>query len=321
MTSSMRSTGLPFIRQKLPLRKPSRHFRIEPVSDGFEIEILPVIGSFLLPVLGRMSAALRNAAALLFVLISVIGSFLLIPRVMGGQSILINIPLSMGINIVFQADMLAVFEQVADIRNHHIHAEQLGFRKIAAFTLDSDGKNLYVLDPGSNAIWVYTGTFGQFSNLPVMFFGQQVPQNMGSAITMAVNNADLYLLFQDGHVTICPLTRLSVSPVRCSDPATFKDSRPERQSGPKINDAIFSQMTFASAPDPSLYLLEPLTRAIYRFSPRSDSLELRGQFRATMEAEQYNPLFDGPATAMTIGPNRFIFFSVGDQVFFATDVP
>ena len=198
---------------------------------------------------------------------------------------------------------------------------QLGFRKIAAFTLDSDGKNLYVLDPGSNAIWVYTGTFGQFSNLPVMFFGQQVPQNMGSAITMAVNNADLYLLFQDGHVTICPLTRLSVSPVRCSDPATFKDSRPERQSGPKINDAIFSQMTFASAPDPSLYLLEPLTRAIYRFNPRSDSLELRGQFRATMEAEQYNPLFDGPATAMTIGPNRFIFFSVGDQVFFATDVP
>ncbi len=198
---------------------------------------------------------------------------------------------------------------------------QLGWRKIAAFTLDADGKNLYVLDPGSNAIWEYSGSFGQFSDLPVMFFGQQVPQNMASAITLAVNNADLYLLFQDGHVTACPLTRLSVVPVRCTDPATFKDSRPERGSGPKINDAIFSQMTFASAPDPSLYMLEPLTRAIYRFSPRANSLELRGQFRATMEEEQYNPLFDGPATAMTIAPNRYIFFSVGDQVFFATDVP
>ena len=198
---------------------------------------------------------------------------------------------------------------------------QLGFRKITAFTLDTDGKNLYVLDPGSNAIWEYTGNFGQFADLPIMFFGQQVPQNMASAITLAVNNADLYLLFQDGHVSSCPLTRLNVVPVRCTDPATFKDSRPERQPGPRINDAIFTQMSFASAPDPSLYMLEPLTRAVYRFSPRADSLELRGQFRATMEEEQYNPLFDGPATAMTISPNRFIFFSVGDQVLFATDVP
>ena len=109
--------------------------------------------------------------------------------------------------------------------------------------------------------------------------------------------------------------------MRCTDPATFIDTRPERQPGPKINDAIFTQMTFASAPDPSLYMLEPLTRAIYRFSPRSDSLELRGQFRVTMEQEQNNTLFTGPATALTISPNRYIFFSVGNQVFFATDVP
>jgi hypothetical protein len=66
-------------------------------------------------------------------------------------------------------------------------------------------------------------------------------------------------------------------------------------------------------------MLEPLTRAVYRFSPRSDSLELRGQFRASME--QNNTLFNGPATAMTINPNRYIIFSIGNQVFFATDVP
>ena len=199
---------------------------------------------------------------------------------------------------------------------------QLGWRNIAAFTLDADGKNLYVLDPGSNAVWQYSGDFGQFSELPpVMFFGEQVPQNMNTAIALAANNADLYLLFQDGHVTSCPLTRIDVVPMRCTDPATFKDTRPERQPGPKINDAIFTQMTFASAPDPSLYMLEPLTHAVYRFSPRADSLELRGQFRATIEQEQNNTLFAGPATAMTISPNRYIFFSVGPQVFFATDVP
>jgi hypothetical protein len=107
--------------------------------------------------------------------------------------------------------------------------------------------------------------------------------------------------------------------LRCSDPATFVDNRPERQPGPKITDAIFNQITFAAAPDPLLYLLEPLTRAVYSFSPRSDSLELRGQFRASVE--QSNTLFNSPATAMTISPNRYIFFSTGYQVFFATNVP
>jgi hypothetical protein len=196
---------------------------------------------------------------------------------------------------------------------------QLGWRGISAFSLDSDGKNLYVLDSTGNAVWQYTGNFGQFPNLPIMFFGEQVPQNMNAAIDLAANNADLYMLFQDGHVTSCPMTRYAVAPLRCADPATFVDTRPERQPGPRINDAIFTQITFASAPDPSLYMLEPLTRAVYRFSPRSDSLELRGQFRATME--QNNALFNGPATAMTISPNRYAFFNVGNQIYYATDVP
>jgi hypothetical protein len=97
------------------------------------------------------------------------------------------------------------------------------------------------------------------------------------------------------------------------------DNRPERQPGPRITDAIFNQISFAAAPDPMLYLLEPLTRAVYYFSPRSDTVELRGQFRASVE--QSNTLFSGSATAMTISPNRNIFFSTGAQVFFASNVP
>jgi hypothetical protein len=197
---------------------------------------------------------------------------------------------------------------------------QLGWRGIAAFSLDSGGQNLYVLDPAGNAVWQYTRSDGKFQTPPTMFFGEQVPQSMNTTIDLAANDSDLYLLFRDGHVTSCPVAQYSsVAPMRCMDPEILLDTRPERTPGPKINDAIFTQMTFASAPDPSLYLLEPLTRAIYRFNPRSDSLELRGQFRATME--QNNTLFNGPATAMTISSNRYAFFSVGNQVYFATDVP
>jgi hypothetical protein len=191
----------------------------------------------------------------------------------------------------------------------------LGWQGISAFTLDTDGKYMYVLDPPGNAVWVYRGTSGKFIDIPTMFFAQQVPQNMGTSIDIAANNSDLYLLFGDGHVTACPESHYEVVPLRCSDPVTFVDTRPDRQPTPLITDAIFNQITFAAAPDPMLYLLEPLTQAVYSFSSHSDSLELRGQFRTSIE--QSNKLSNIPATATTISPNRYIFFSTSDQVFFA----
>ncbi len=195
----------------------------------------------------------------------------------------------------------------------------LGWQGISAFALDTDGKYLYVLDPPGNTVWVYDGNYGKFINPPTIFFGQQVPQNMSTSIDLAANNSDLYLLFGDGHVTACPASHYTGVPLRCTDPVTFVDNRPERQPGPEITDAIFNQISFAAAPDTLLYLLEPLTRGVYYFNPRSDSLELRGQFRASVE--QSNTLFNGPAAAMTISPNRYVFFSIGYQVFFATNVP
>jgi hypothetical protein len=198
-------------------------------------------------------------------------------------------------------------------------APVLGWRGISGFALDTDEKNLYVLDPAGNAVWVYTGNYGEFTGQPTIFFGEQVPQNMGSTIDLAANSADLYLLFSDGHIAACPLSRYDVVPLRCSDPITFVDTRPGQVSGPKLNDGVFTQVSFASAPDPSLYMLEPLTRAVFRFSPRSDSVELRGQFRAT--PDQNNTDFSGSATAMAISPNRYLFLSMANQVFYATDVP
>ena len=195
----------------------------------------------------------------------------------------------------------------------------LGWQGISAFALDADGKYLYVLDPPGNTVWVYQGDFGKFINSPTIFFGQQVPQNMSTSIDLAANNSDLYLLFEDGHVAACAASHYDGVPLRCHDPVTFVDNRLERQPGPKITDAVFNQISFAAAPDPLIYLLEPLTQAVYYFSPRSDSLELRGQFRANVE--QSNTLFNEPATAMTISPNHNIFFSLGYQVFFATNVP
>lgn len=196
---------------------------------------------------------------------------------------------------------------------------ELGWRTVTAFTLDVDNRNLYVLDASAGAVWIYGGKGLDFSSLPILFFGEQVPQDMAQATDLAVNGDDLYLLFQDGHVTACTLSQFDVQPTRCRDPIVMVDNRLQRESGPTLADATFIAMTFAAPPDPSLYFLEPNTQAIYRFSPRAEGLFLQGQFRA--EARFAKKEFVSPASALTFSPERRLFLCVGNQVYDAADVP
>jgi len=169
-----------------------------------------------------------------------------------------------------------------------------------------DGNDLYVLDPQTNAVWIYRGM--DVSQSPRLFFDQQIP-SLGDAIDMVVNQNDLYLLHEDGHLTTCVYGALTTSPTRCKDPEIFTDPRPGRQSGPYIEDAFFSQIQFSPPPEPSIYLLDPLTRAIYRFSVR---LTLDRQFRPN------EPLGEMPASAFSVNRgDHAIYMAVGNQVYYA----
>ncbi len=70
---------------------------------------VPVIGSFILPVIGKISERARNGLALCFVLVSLVGSSLLIPSVLAGNAVTFSRALPVGFNMVFTADSLAVF--------------------------------------------------------------------------------------------------------------------------------------------------------------------------------------------------------------------
>ncbi len=186
--------------------------------------------------------------------------------------------------------------------------------------MDATSGDLYILDPTANAIWYYVPDGeGKYTTLPVMFFGAQVPKDMASAVDFATNGSDLYLLFMDGHAVACTLRIFEGVPKRCSDPAYYIDNRPERVPGVTIPDAYFTQMTFAEAPDQGLYFFDPLTQAVYKFSPRTDSLILQSQFRAGEDTRSI--MLASTATAMAISPNRHIFISVSGQVYVAADVP
>jgi hypothetical protein len=83
--------------------------------------------------------------------------------------------------------------------------------------LTVDTGDLYILDPQTNAVWIYRGM--ETTKQPRLFFGEQIPP-MHDVIDMAVNRNDLYLLHADGHMTTCEYSGLLESPTRCEDPAT-----------------------------------------------------------------------------------------------------
>src|SRR5450759_4348326 len=105
----------------------------------------------------------------------------------------------------------------------------LGWQGITAFALDTDGKFLYVLDPLGNNIWSYQGSSGKFTDSLNLFFGQQVPKSMSLSIDLAASNSDLYIRFEDGHVTARHASHYEGVPLRCADPVTVVDNRPLRQ--------------------------------------------------------------------------------------------
>ncbi|MFH0802066.1 MAG: NADH-quinone oxidoreductase subunit L, partial [bacterium] len=72
------------------------------------VVFVPTLGSCLLPLIGNISVQLRNLLALLFVLVSFVGSLFLAPVVLSGGSVLVTHSSLIGSNF-FQADKLAVF--------------------------------------------------------------------------------------------------------------------------------------------------------------------------------------------------------------------
>jgi hypothetical protein len=178
---------------------------------------------------------------------------------------------------------------------------------LLGFTLDLDLNNLFVLDPIDRAVWAYWGS--NLSVEPEFFFGDDVP-NMDDVIDLVVDKRDLYLLHKDGSMTVCAYSSLNVSPTRCVDPAPYMDSRSGLEGQP-LTDVNFSQVIATQPPDPSLYLLEPDTKAIYHLSLRTLTFHRKFLPPAGLPA--------GAATAFAVdGVQRTIYLAVNNQVYQAS---
>jgi hypothetical protein len=184
--------------------------------------------------------------------------------------------------------------------------------RVTGFTYD--GGNLYVLDAPSRALWVYTGQDASFLDRPYFFFGGQIPE-IEDSIDLVVNGDDLYLLHADGHISTCSYSRLDTVPTRCEDPAPLVNPIPAYKDIDLFAQSHLTQMMLTPPPDSTLLFLDADNRSVMRISPRT--LGLQNQIYPSPGTS----LKQGPASAMTVNPNRVLFLAVGDQVYFATDMP
>jgi len=71
--------------------------------------LVPTVGSILVPVIGLKLPRLRNIIALLLVLTPLVASLSLVPEALNGRIVTYSYPLAQGFNILFRADLLAIF--------------------------------------------------------------------------------------------------------------------------------------------------------------------------------------------------------------------
>ncbi len=187
--------------------------------------------------------------------------------------------------------------------------------RVTAFALD--GENLYVLDAPSRAIWVFDGKDSSFTDTPYFYFGNEIPASIDSAIDMAVTGDDLYMLHSDGHVSTCTFSRIAETPTRCQDPAPLIDNNPAHSGINIFTQAHFTQIALTNPPNPVVLLLDADHQSVYRLS--AHTLEYQNQ--VTGYASEDSPFQPGPAGAMAVSPNYVLYLSVGNQVYFATNMP
>ena len=187
--------------------------------------------------------------------------------------------------------------------------------RILSFALDSG--NLYVLDAQSRSVWVFVGKDSAFVDTPYYYFGNEIPATIDSAMDLAVVSDDLYMLHTDGHLSTCTFSRLSEVPTRCQDPAPRVDNYPAHSDTNIFQMAHFTQIAMTSPPNSVILLLDSASQSVFRFLPRSFEF----QNRVTGYTGKTNPFQSGSARAMAVSPNYVLYLAIGDQVYFATNLP
>ena len=202
-----------------------------------------------------------------------------------------------------------------------IPPDNFSWGEISHITLDAN--HLYVLDPEKNGLWVIPASmdpnneevqvlnFSEYS--PVLIFTNYVPK-LKDIIDIAVNGEDIYLLHDDGQMTLCNTNVLAFGQTNCTDPALYDDPRPGKEKEVAAFTGVnFTHILSTQPPEPSLFILDADGQIINQFSLQ---LNLRRQLRPSPNDQVF--LTNEHPTAFTITNTRVAFIAFGNILYEAT---
>jgi hypothetical protein len=191
-----------------------------------------------------------------------------------------------------------------------LSAPDVGWGRLQAF--DVFEGSLYVLDPVTNAVWIYDASDGLFSGTPGLFFAEAVPE-LETAIDLALAQDELIILHTQGNIDRCrrvvenaPDGSLRIR-VECDQNPQFLDERPGMAARSTIPGANPLQMVYSPPPEPSLFFLDAESGSIFHYSMR---LVFQAQYRPN------EPLQEAVA-AITEAPPSDLLLAAGGQVYYA----
>ncbi len=184
-----------------------------------------------------------------------------------------------------------------------------------------DENMIYVLDAEKSAIWMYEGVDREdedkegiiFSLSPTKFLDEDVP-DMGGAIDLTVNEEDMYILHEDGHMTLCRYSALKdVKLTECQDPAPYNDDRAGREKSPWIfMDSRFELMQQTQLPNTAIYILDGVNRSINKFG-----YQMNLERVLKPQSNRNYPIPDEDPTGFGITSDLEVFLAYGNQLFIA----
>lgn len=186
----------------------------------------------------------------------------------------------------------------------------IGWGRLQAF--DVFEGNLYVLDPVTNAVWIYDASGGLFSGPATLFFAEAVPE-LETAIDLALAQDELIILHSQGNIDRCqrvvenaPDGSLRIR-VECDPDPQFLDERAGQPPGRTIPGANPLQMVYSPPPEPSLFFLDAASGSIFHYSMR---LVYQAQYRPIQPLEE-------PVVSITEAPPSDLLLAAGGQVYYA----
>ena len=184
----------------------------------------------------------------------------------------------------------------------------IGWGEIQA--IEVFGNDLFVLDPGKNAVWIYDAADGLFSGFPALYFVEDT-RELGTAIDLALAQDELIILYADGGIDRCRRTVENTSDgnlrirVECETEPQFQDERAGFGPQTTILGAEPASFVYSPPPEPSLFFLDGLEGTVFHYSMR------------LVYQAQYPTDFEDQVNAITAAPPNDLFVAAGDQIYFA----